>query len=131
MSVNKVIIIGNVGKDPEIKTMQSGNEVANLTIATSEQWKDKVTGERRQKTEWHRVVIYGDALINILRRYVKKGSKLYVEGSLNTRKWQDKQGNDKYSTEIVLQGFNSKIQLLDSPTQGQEAPKELDDEMPF
>lgn len=111
-SVNKVIIIGNCGKDPEVRTMQNGSKVANLSLATSESWKDKATGERKEKTEWHRVVVFG-ALADIVERYVKKGSKVYVSGSLQTRKWTDKDGHDKYSTEIVLQGFNSELTLLD------------------
>lgn len=113
MSVNKVIILGNVGKDPEIRSMQNGKEIANLTIATSESWKDKATGERKEKTEWHRVVIFSEGLVKVVKEYVKKGSKLYIEGSLQTRKWQDKSGNDKYATEIVLQGFGSTLQMLD------------------
>ena len=111
-SVNKVIIIGNCGKDPEVRTMQNGSKVANLSLATSESWKDKATGERKEKTEWHRVVVFG-ALADIVERYVKKGSKVYVSGSLQTRKWTDKDGADKYTTEIVLQGFGSELVLLD------------------
>lgn len=111
-SVNKVIIVGNVGKDPEIRTMQSGGKVANISIATSESWKDKATGEKKEKTEWHRVVVFGQ-LADIVDRYVSKGSKLYVCGSLQTRKWTDKDGVEKYSTEIVLQGFNAELTLLD------------------
>jgi single-strand DNA-binding protein len=111
-SVNKVILIGNLGKDPEVRTMQNGNKVANLSLATSESWKDKATGERKEKTEWHRVVIFGN-LADIAERYLKKGSKVYVSGSLQTRKWQDKDGNDKYSTEVVLQGYGGELTMLD------------------
>ncbi|MBM3515786.1 MAG: single-stranded DNA-binding protein [Alphaproteobacteria bacterium] len=111
-SVNKVILIGNLGKDPEVRTMQNGNKVANLSLATSESWRDKASGERKEKTEWHRVVIFG-RLAEIAEQYLKKGSKVYVCGQLQTRKWQDKDGQDKYSTEIVLQGFNSELTMLD------------------
>jgi single-strand DNA-binding protein len=111
-SVNKVILIGNLGKDPEVRSMQNGGKVANLSLATSESWKDKSTGEKKEKTEWHRVVIFGQ-LADIAERYLKKGSKVYVCGSLQTRKWTDKDGNEKYSTEVVLQGFNSELTMLD------------------
>jgi single-strand DNA-binding protein len=111
-SVNKVILIGNLGKDPEVRTMQNGNKVANLSLATSESWKDKATGERKEKTEWHRVVIFGN-LADIAERYLKKGSKVYVSGSLQTRKWQNKEGQDQYSTEVVLQGFGGELTMLD------------------
>ena len=111
-SVNKVILIGNLGRDPEVRTMQNGGKVANLSLATSESWKDKATGERKEKTEWHRVVIFGQ-LADIAERYLKKGSKVYVCGSLQTRKWTDQQGQEKYSTEVVLQGFNSELTMLD------------------
>ena len=113
-SVNKVILIGNVGKDPEIRSTQDGREIANLSLATSENWKDKNTGERKEKTEWHRVVIFNESLVKVVKSYVKKGSKLYIEGALQTRKWTDKDGAEKYSTEIVLQGFNGSITMLDS-----------------
>lgn len=113
-SVNKVILIGNVGNQPEVRATQSGQEIANLSIATSETWKDKQTGERREKTEWHRVVIFGDGLVNIAKNYLKKGSKVYIEGSLQTRKYSDKSGQEKYTTEIVLQGFGGKLLLLSS-----------------
>jgi single-strand DNA-binding protein len=113
-SVNKVILIGNLGADPEIRRTQDGRPIANLRIATSETWRDKATGERREKTEWHRVVIFNEGLCKVVEQYVKKGSKLYIEGSLQTRKWQDQQGQDKYSTEVVLQGFNSTLTMLDS-----------------
>lgn len=111
-SVNKVILIGNLGRDPEVRTMQNGGKVANLSLATSESWKDKQTGERKEKTEWHRVVIFGQ-LADIAERYLKKGSKVYVCGSLQTRKWTDQSGQEKYTTEVVLQGFNSELTMLD------------------
>jgi len=111
-SVNKVIIIGNLGKDPEIRTLNSGERVANLTVATSEQWRDKMTGERKEKTEWHRVVIFNDNLAKIAEQYLRKGSTVYLEGSLQTRKWTDQQGVEKYTTEIVLQRFNGNLTLL-------------------
>jgi single-strand DNA-binding protein len=112
-SVNKVILIGNLGADPEIRRTQDGRPIANLRVATSETWRDKATGERREKTEWHRVVIFNEGLCKIVEQYVKKGSKVYLEGSLQTRKWQDKDGQDRYSTEVVLQGFNSPLTMLD------------------
>ncbi|MEQ1790385.1 MAG: single-stranded DNA-binding protein [Rickettsiales bacterium] len=154
-SVNKVILIGNLGKDPEIRSTQDGREIANLTIATSESWKDKNTGERKDKTEWHRVVIFGEGLVRVAKSYLKKGAKVYIEGQLQTRKWTDKDGQEKYSTEIVLQGFNSTLTMLDgksggsenagdsgygqsysqaetSSSRGQKATSELmDDEIPF
>jgi single-strand DNA-binding protein len=113
-SLNKVMLIGNLGKDPEIRTTQDGKDIANLTIATSDSWKDKNTGERREKTEWHRVVIFNDGLVSIAKNYLKKGSKIFVEGSLQTRKWTDQSGQEKYSTEVVLQGFGSALTMLDS-----------------
>jgi len=112
-SVNKVILIGNLGADPEIRRTQDGRPIANLRVATSETWRDKATGERRETTEWHRVVIFNEGLCKIVEQYVKKGSKVYLEGSLQTRKWQDKDGQDRYSTEVVLQGFNSQLTMLD------------------
>jgi single-strand DNA-binding protein len=112
-SVNKVILIGNLGADPEIRRTQDGRPIANLRVATSETWKDKNTGERREKTEWHRVVIFNEGLCRIAEQYLKKGSKVYIEGALQTRKWQDQSGQDKYSTEVVLQGFNSQLTMLD------------------
>jgi len=112
-SVNKVILVGNLGKDPEIRRTQDGRPIANLSIATSETWRDKNTGERKEKTEWHRVVIFNEGLCKIAEQYLKKGSKIYVEGQLQTRKWQDKDGVEKYSTEVVLQGFNSALTMLD------------------
>ena len=117
-SVNKVILIGNLGKDPEIRRTQDGRPVANLSVATSESWRDKATGERREKTEWHRVVIFNEGLCKIVEQYLKKGSKVYLEGSLQTRKWQDQQGQDRYSTEVVLQGFNSQLTMLDRAGSG-------------
>jgi single-strand DNA-binding protein len=113
-SVNKVILIGNLGADPEIRRTQDGRPIANLRVATSESWRDKTTGERREKTEWHRVVIFNEGLCKIVEQYLKKGSKVYLEGALQTRKWQDKDGHDKYSTEVVLQGFNSQLTMLDT-----------------
>ena len=112
-SVNKVILVGNLGKDPEIRRTQDGRPIANLSVATSESWRDKNTGERREKTEWHRVVIFNEGLCRIAEQYLKKGSKVYLEGALQTRKWQDQSGQDKYSTEVVLQGFNSQLTMLD------------------
>jgi single-strand DNA-binding protein len=114
MSVNKVILVGNVGQDPDIRTTQDGREIATFSLATSESWKDKNSGERKEKTEWHRVVIFSQGLVGIVKSYVKKGSKLYLEGSLQTRKWTDKDGAEKFTTEIVLQNFNSVMQILDS-----------------
>ena len=113
-SVNKVILIGNLGTDPEIRRTQDGRPIANLRVATSESWRDKTTGERKEKTEWHRVVIFNEGLCKIVEQYLKKGSKVYLEGALQTRKWQDKDGHDKYSTEVVLQGFNSQLTMLDT-----------------
>jgi single-strand DNA-binding protein len=112
-SVNKVILVGNLGADPEIRRTQDGRPVANLRLATSESWKDKNTGERREKTEWHRVVIFNENLCRIAEQYLKKGSKIYLEGSLQTRKWQDQSGQERYSTEVVLQGFRGELTLLD------------------
>jgi single-strand DNA-binding protein len=112
-SVNKVILIGNLGADPEIRRTQDGRPIANLRVATSDTWRDKATGERRERTEWHRVVIFNEGLCRIAEQYLKKGSKVYLEGSLQTRKWQDQQGQDRYSTEVVLQGFNSQLTMLD------------------
>ena len=113
MSVNKVILIGNLGADPEIRNTQDGRPIANLRLATTESWRDKSSGERREKTEWHRVVIFNEGLCRIAEQYLKKGSKIYLEGQLQTRKWQDQSGADKYSTEVVLQGFNSSLTMLD------------------
>jgi len=112
-SVNKVILVGNLGRDPEIRHTQDGKKIANLSIATSESWKDRNTGERKERTEWHRVVIFSEGLANISEQYLRKGSKVYLEGQLQTRKWTDQSGQDKYSTEVVLQGFNCTLTMLD------------------
>ena len=146
-SVNKVILVGNLGKDPEVRRMQSGDPVVNLSLATSETWRDKASGERKEKTEWHRVVIFNKNLAEVAEKYLRKGSKVYVEGSLQTRKWTDKDGAEKYSTEVVLQNFRGELTMLD--TKGGEggggsrervgasdAPasfqrEEMDDEIPF
>jgi single-strand DNA-binding protein len=150
-SVNKVILVGNLGKDPEVRRMQSGDPVVNLSLATSESWRDKASGERKEKTEWHRVVIFNKNLAEIAEKYLRKGAKVYVEGSLQTRKWTDKDGQEKYSTEIVLQNFRGELTMLDSKGEGGggqsrgsygggsgagEAPasfdrSEMDDEIPF
>ena len=146
-SVNKAIIVGNVGKDPEVRSTNDGREIATLTVATSESWKDKSTGEKKEKTEWHRVVIFNDGLVNLVKNYVKKGSKLYIEGALHTRKWTDKDSVERYTTEIVLQGFGGVITMLDKNNGGggnnssesndqpqQSSPSnsdQLDDEVPF
>ncbi|HVY51494.1 MAG TPA: single-stranded DNA-binding protein [Devosia sp.] len=112
-SVNKVILVGNLGADPEVRTLPSGNKVVNLSVATSDTWRDKNTGERKEKTEWHRVVIFSEGLVRVAEQYLRKGSKVYLEGALQTRKWQDQSGQDRYSTEVVLQGFNSNLTMLD------------------
>jgi single-strand DNA-binding protein len=158
-SVNKVILVGNLGADPEVRQTQDGRPIVNLRVATSDSWRDKATGERREKTEWHRVVIFNEGLCRIAEQYLKKGSKVYLEGSLQTRKWQDQSGQDRYSTEVVLQGFNSALTMLDARGGGGEErqssgggdfgrtgafgggggggknsgafDKELDDEIPF
>jgi single-strand DNA-binding protein len=151
-SVNKVILVGNVGRDPEIRRTQDGRPIANLTLATSESWKDKATGERKEKTEWHRVSCFNEGLCRVIEQYVKKGSKIYIEGQLQTRKWTDKDGVEKYSTEVVLQGFGGTLTLLDGKagaddgSQEQPAPRQpaarqgaarqslkddMDDEIPF
>ena len=113
-SINKVILVGNLGADPEIRQTKDGRPIANLSIATGESWKDKNTGERREKTEWHRVVIFSEGLAKIAEQYLRKGSKVYIEGQLQTRKWQDQNGQDKYTTEVVLQGYSSNLTMLDS-----------------
>ncbi len=113
-SLNKVTLIGNLGKDPDIRSTSDGREIASFSVATSESWKDKVTGEKKDKTEWHRIVVFTEGLVGLVKNYIKKGSKLYIEGQLQTRKWVDNNGQEKYTTEIVLQGFNSKLILLDS-----------------
>ena len=142
-SVNKVTLIGNVGKDPEIRTTQEGKELASITLATSDSWKDKATGERREKTEWHRIVVFTDGLVNVVKNYVKKGSKLYIEGSLQTRKWVDNSGAERYTTEIVLQNFGATLLMLDSRNASNDSSslengsgssfvaEEIDDEIPF
>lgn len=117
-SVNKVIIIGNLGADPEVRTFQNGGKVCNLRIATSETWKDKNTGERRERTEWHSVAVFQEGLVRIAEQYLRKGSKVYIEGKLQTRKWQDQSGQDRYSTEIVLQGFDGTLTMLDGRSEG-------------
>lgn len=149
-SLNKVMLIGNLGRDPEIRSTQSGDRIANLSIATSESWRDKASGERREKTEWHRVVIFNDKLVEIVEQYVKKGAKLYIEGALQTRKWTDKDGVERYSTEVVLGRFNGTVTMLGTKSDGTtagdygaQAPvdtgtrprstpaQDLDDEIPF
>ncbi len=113
MSVNKVTLLGNVGQTPEIRSTQSGAQIASFSIATTDYWKDKTTGDKKDKTEWHRIVVFGDSLVNVVKNIVKKGSKVYLEGALQTRKWQDQSGVEKYTTEIVLQGYAAKIEVLD------------------
>ncbi len=113
-SVNKVILVGNLGRDPEIRSLQDGNKVANLSVATSESWRDKASGERRDKTEWHRVVIFNERIIDVVEKYLKKGAKVYLEGALQTRKWTDQSGVEKYTTEVVLQRFRGELTMLDS-----------------
>jgi single-strand DNA-binding protein len=155
-SVNKVILIGNLGADPEVRHTQDGRPIVNLRLATSDSWRDKATGERKERTEWHRVVIFSEPLCRVAEQYLKKGSKIYVEGQLQTRKWQDQSGQDRYSTEVVLQGFNSQLTMLDGRQGaggearepvgassgdfgrssalgggGRSFDKELDDEIPF
>ncbi|MBA4800747.1 MAG: single-stranded DNA-binding protein [Euryhalocaulis sp.] len=153
-SVNKVILVGNLGRDPEIRSLNSGDRVANLRLATSENWRDKASGERREKTEWHSIAIFNENLVKVAENYLRKGSKVYIEGQLQTRKWQDQQGQDKYTTEIVLQKFRGELQMLDSKVEGggsygggssdqggyssgggsgggQKEDFELDDEIPF
>jgi single-strand DNA-binding protein len=117
-SVNKVIIIGNLGRDPEVRTFQNGGKVCNLRIATSENWKDRNTGERRERTEWHSVAIFSEGLVRVAEQYLRKGSKVYLEGKLQTRKWQDQSGQDRYSTEVVLQGFDATLVMLDGRGEG-------------
>ncbi len=117
-SVNKVILIGNLGRDPEVRTFQNGGKVCNLRIATSETWKDRNTGERREKTEWHSVAIFSEGLVRVAEQYLRKGSKVYIEGKLQTRKWQDQSGQDRYSTEVALQGFDGTLVMLDGRGEG-------------
>jgi len=142
-SVNKVILIGNLGRDPEVRSFQNGGKVCNLNIATSESWKDKNSGERKERTEWHSVAIFNDGLVRIAEQYLKKGSKVYIEGQLQTRKWQDQSGNDRYSTEVVLQGYGGTLTMLDGPSGGKsgsgsegnydapETSRDLGDDIPF
>ena len=146
-SLNKVLLIGRLGADPEIKQMVNGKNVARLSLATSQTWKDKNTGEKKQKTEWHRVVVFNEGLVNVVQQYLKKGSQVYIEGQLTTRKWKDEQsGQDKYSTEVVIQGYNSSLTMLGGGNQNQLSSKsdkgnidqsissqvnELDDDIPF
>ena len=120
-SVNKVILIGNLGKDPEVRNTQTGGKIVNLTLATSESWKDKSSGERKERTEWHRVVIFNERLGDVAERYARKGSKVYVEGALQTRKWTDQAGQEKYTTEVVIGQYNGELTLLDRPTGGEGA----------
>lgn len=144
-SVNKVILIGRLGKDPEVRSTQDGKKIVNLSVATSESWKDRATGERKEKVEWHRVVIFSEGLAGVAESYLRKGSQVYLEGQLQTRKWTDQQGQEKYSTEVVLQGFNAAMVLLDGKPQGGDRPvdaaarqeqrpaasHDFDDEIPF
>lgn len=153
-SVNKVILVGNLGKDPEVRTFQNGGRVARLTVATSENWKDKATGEKKEKTEWHNVSILNENLVGVAERYLKKGAKVYIEGQLETRKWQDQSGQDKYTTEVVLRPFRGELTMLDggkrdgggdyaindsgpaasavsSGSSGRTSAPELDDDIPF
>ncbi|MCD1620934.1 single-stranded DNA-binding protein [Salipiger manganoxidans] len=139
-SVNKVILVGNLGQDPEVRTFDNGGEVVHMSIATSEAWKDKQSGERRERTEWHRVAIFNPGLVTVAKNYLKKGSKVYIEGQLETRKWQDQSGADRYSTEVVLRPFRSELTMLDNkgagaPAAGGSQPTapagHVDDEVPF
>lgn len=144
-SINKVILVGNVGRDPEIRTTQDGKEIASITLATSEHWKDRATGERKERTEWHRVAVFSEGLVNVVKNYVKKGSKLYIEGALQTRKWVDNNGAERYTTEIVMQNFNSTLLMLDGNRNNHHDgahssdnhsstsynAEEIDDEIPF
>jgi len=147
-SLNKVLLIGRLGADPEIKQMVNGKSVARLSLATSQSWKDKNSGEKKEKTEWHRIVVFNEGLVNVVQQYLKKGAQIYVEGQLTTRKWKDEQsGQDKYSTEIVIQGYNSSLTMLGGSNQANSIPsqdngksledasqdisKDLDDDIPF
>ena len=125
-SLNKVLLIGRLGNDPEIKQMQNGKSVARLSVATSESWKDKSTGERKEKTEWHRVVIFNEGLVNVVQKYLKKGAQVYIEGQLNTNKYTDNNGQEKYSTQIVLQGYSSSLTMLDGKNSSSVEGKKLD-----
>jgi single-strand DNA-binding protein len=119
-SVNKVILVGNLGKDPEVRSTQDGSKIVNLTLATSETWNDRASGERKEKTEWHRIVIFNDRVADVAERFLKKGAKIYVEGSLQTRKWTDQQGQDRYTTEVVIGRFNGQLTMLDTRSGGSE-----------
>lgn len=130
-SVNKVILVGNLGKDPEIRTFPNGGRVANFSIATSESWKDKATGEKKERTEWHRISVTNDALVTVVEKYVKKGAKLYIEGQLETRKWTDKDGIEKYTTEVVLRPYRGELTMLDSKGGGSSAANDYADDMPM
>lgn len=135
-SVNKVILVGSLGKDPDVRSTQSGQKIVNMSVATSESWKDKSSGERKEKTEWHRVVIFNEGLGGIAEKYLKKGSKVYLEGQLQTRKWTDQSGTEKYSTEVVLAAFKGELTLLGDPSGGRQqestpAAATLDDEIPL
>ena len=123
-SVNKVILLGNLGRDPEIRSMQSGKKMASFSIATSKRWKDRNTQEQKENTSWHNIVVFNEGLVDVIEKYIKKGSKIYVEGELSTRKYQDKDGNDKYTTEVVLQGYNSTLTMLDSRNSGSVSNEE-------
>ncbi len=127
-TVNKVILIGNLGKDPEIRTTQDGREIANLTLATSESWTDKNSGERKEKTEWHRVAIFNPGLVGLTKKYLHKGSKVFIEGQLQTRKWQDNSGQDRYTTEVVIQGYNGALTFLDGNRGGAQGGASNDSE---
>src|SRR5471030_183385 len=127
-SVNKVILVGNLGRDPETKPMQDGRSLVNMSVATSENWKDRTSGERKERTEWHRVVIFNDRLVDVVERYVKKGAKVYIEGALQTRKWTDNSGQERYTTEVVLQKFRGELTMLDSRQGGGGGGGEFGDE---
>jgi single-strand DNA-binding protein len=126
-SVNKVILVGNLGKDPEVRTFQNGGRVASFSIATSESWKDKTSGEKKERTEWHRVSILNENLVGVAERFLKKGSKVYIEGQLETRKWTDKEGHEKYSTEVVLRPYRGELTMLDGANNNRSAPAMGDD----
>jgi len=119
-SVNKVILLGNLGQDPDVRTMQSGKKIATMSLATSDSWKDKETGEKKEKTEWHRIVVFNEGLVGVVENYIKKGTKLYIEGALQTRKWTDDSGTEKYTTEVVIQGFGGRIDIVSAKGNNQE-----------